>query len=244
MITYKAIGRSVLNYGAPIWSPGLSATRWQELQAQQNTAIRTITGCLKKTNEKHLHLEANMLQVKQHNFMLSKQYFLRCHQTDHVNRGITDRASNPSRLMRPTLATTFPDNHQWKTEEPMDKSTYRAWLKDIHNQAHRDGMRGYKPPVLLGGYPPPVSEEEKDLPRSTRCKLAQLRAGYSSILNNYLAKIDPGVQDTCPKCAGTPHDVKHLFNCPRKPTTLTTEALWTAPKETAAFLELDIGGDS
>ena len=39
--TNKAIGRSLLTYGAPIWTLGLSTTHWQTLQAGQNAALRT-----------------------------------------------------------------------------------------------------------------------------------------------------------------------------------------------------------
>ena len=48
-VTYKAIGKSVINYGAPIWAPTLSDTNWKHLQTQQNNALRTITGCVKMT---------------------------------------------------------------------------------------------------------------------------------------------------------------------------------------------------
>ena len=45
LTTYKAIGRSVLNYAAPVWTPYLSVSRERDLQTVQNAALRTITGC-------------------------------------------------------------------------------------------------------------------------------------------------------------------------------------------------------
>ena len=45
--TYKSIGRSVLEYGAPIWSPIISNNSWNKLQVVQNQALRIATGCLK-----------------------------------------------------------------------------------------------------------------------------------------------------------------------------------------------------
>jgi len=45
--------------------------------------------------------------------------------------------------------------------------------------------------VVLGGYPPPVKAEEADLPRVTRCRLAQLRSGYCKLLNSYNHLLDP-----------------------------------------------------
>ena len=49
-VTYKAIGRSVLDYGAPIWASRNSNTNWTHLQKQQNIALRTITGCVKMSD--------------------------------------------------------------------------------------------------------------------------------------------------------------------------------------------------
>ncbi|XP_053960945.1 uncharacterized protein LOC128865055, partial [Anastrepha ludens] len=77
--TFKAIGRPVLNYAAPVWSPGTSDTQWTKLQTCQNTAIRTATGCLLMSPIQHLHDEAHMLPVKEHNKMLGKQFLLGCH---------------------------------------------------------------------------------------------------------------------------------------------------------------------
>ena len=61
VITYKAIERSIINYCAPIWSPTLSPTNWEELQQAQNparpstppSAVQrwpTLTTCTRKPN--------------------------------------------------------------------------------------------------------------------------------------------------------------------------------------------------
>ena len=44
--SYKAIGRSVTNYAPPIWTPDLSQSNRNSLQAKQNAALRTVTGCV------------------------------------------------------------------------------------------------------------------------------------------------------------------------------------------------------
>ena len=72
-ITYKSIGLSILNYAAPIWTPTLSNTNWQKLQTKRNAALRTITGCVQMIPIDHLHEETNILPVKEHNAMLSKE---------------------------------------------------------------------------------------------------------------------------------------------------------------------------
>jgi len=44
LTTYKAIGRSVLNYAAPVWTPLLRFSNLAKLQISQNSALRIITG--------------------------------------------------------------------------------------------------------------------------------------------------------------------------------------------------------
>ena len=68
--TYKSIGRSVMNYAAPVWSPYVSKTNWSALQATQNQALRTATGCTKMSDRDHLHTESKVLPVKEHSQML------------------------------------------------------------------------------------------------------------------------------------------------------------------------------
>ncbi len=45
--TYKAIGRSVINYAAPVWTPSLSKTNRNGLETTQNAVLRVATGCVK-----------------------------------------------------------------------------------------------------------------------------------------------------------------------------------------------------
>ncbi|XP_067621395.1 histone-lysine N-methyltransferase SETD1B-like [Eurosta solidaginis] len=61
--TFKAIGQPIACYASPIWSPSLKTTHWKKLQACQNTALRTATGCLLMSPEHHLHNEARNLGI-------------------------------------------------------------------------------------------------------------------------------------------------------------------------------------
>ncbi|XP_046803758.1 uncharacterized protein LOC124419191 [Lucilia cuprina] len=90
LTTYQTIGRSVVNYAAPVWTPRFSDTQWKKLQSCQNAALRTVTGCIQMTCEEHLHDETKMLSVKEHNIMLSKQFLLGCHRRDHPNHHLTE----------------------------------------------------------------------------------------------------------------------------------------------------------
>ncbi|KAI5756421.1 hypothetical protein M8J77_024977 [Diaphorina citri] len=91
---------------------------------------------------------------------------------------------------------------------------------------------------VLDDVPPDINGAEIDLPRSTRCTLAQLRSGWCRLLNSYMSRIDGVTSNSCPKCNTGSHDVKHLFQCPAAPTNLDVTTLWTNPTEAARFLDL------
>ena len=83
--TYKAIGRSQLNYACPVWTPMLSKTEWEGLQIAQNANLRAALGCVTMTGIDHLHTEAKIMKVKPHCSMISKQYLLATqNKTTHV----------------------------------------------------------------------------------------------------------------------------------------------------------------
>ena len=52
--TYKAIGRSVMNYASHIWTPSPSDSCWRNLQVKQNAALRMVTRCLVMTSVPHI----------------------------------------------------------------------------------------------------------------------------------------------------------------------------------------------
>ena len=76
-MTYKAVGRSIINYAAPVWSPNLYDTNYRKIQYTQNEVLRFATRCHKMTSIDHLHTEAEMLKVNEHSELLSAQYFAR-----------------------------------------------------------------------------------------------------------------------------------------------------------------------
>ncbi|XP_037827577.1 uncharacterized protein LOC119615640 [Lucilia sericata] len=103
LTTYQTIGRSVVNYAAPVWTPRVSDTQWKKLQSCQNAALRTVTGCIQMICEEHLHDETKMLSIKEHNIMLSKQFLLGCHRRGHPNHHLTE--ANPTQLEPESLWT-------------------------------------------------------------------------------------------------------------------------------------------
>ena len=239
LTTFKATSQSLLNYCAPIWSPGLSDTNWRELQAAQNSALRTATGCVKMTDQDHLHTETKTMPVESHCNMLTKQFCLATYRPDHPNH--KPDIKDPPRKMRQTIYTKHHD--QIKHMIPhggMDMPSYKSGLNRIHTLSVEDVIRNCNPNKILSGPAPPVNKEELQLPRQSRVALSQLRSGYSSQLNSYLNIInlvkynDP----SCPKCNQAPHTTSHLFSCTATPTDLTTRSLWEEPTKAAIHLGL------
>ena len=91
---------------------------------------------------------------------------------------------------------------------------------------------------MLDDRPPAINISEKELTRKERTTLAQLRSGHCRILGPYKSRISKDV--SLGVCGKTPHDVKHLFNCPAHPTTMTPSDLWNRPVD--AIQELNSRG--
>ena len=84
LMTYKAVGRSIINYAAPVWSTNLRDTNYRNIQYTQNEVPRIYTGCHKMSSVDHPHAEANMLKVKEHSELLSVQELARCLEPENV----------------------------------------------------------------------------------------------------------------------------------------------------------------
>ena len=70
LMTYKAVGRSIISYATPVWSPNLHDTNYRKIQYTQNEAMRIATGCHKMSSIDHQHTEAEIVKVKEHSELL------------------------------------------------------------------------------------------------------------------------------------------------------------------------------
>ena len=84
LLTYKALGRSISNYAAPVWSTNASDTSLGKIQHTQNEALRIITGSHKMASIDHLHSETKILPVEGYLNLLSAQYLVHCLDTENV----------------------------------------------------------------------------------------------------------------------------------------------------------------
>ena len=225
LMIYKAVGRSIINYAAPVWSTNLRDTNYRKIQYTQNEALRNSTGCHKMSSVDHLHAEANMLKVKEHSELLSAQYLARCLEPENVNFSITTREP-PKIMMKETLFT----RHRSAVEPLMIAKDRKTTLQAIHTTAVNQAVTSLGRNVVLDDRPPAINISEKELTRKERTTLAQLRSGHCRLLGSYKSRIRKDVSlDVCADCGKTPHDVKHLFNCPAHPTTMTPSDLWNRP---------------
>ena len=78
LMTYNAVGRSIINYAAPVWSSNLHDTNYIKIKYTQNGALGNATGSHKMSSIDHLHTEAEMLKFREHSELLYAQYFTRC----------------------------------------------------------------------------------------------------------------------------------------------------------------------
>lgn len=234
---YKTICRPLINYAAPVWTPQLNDIHWKNLQTSQNAALRTATGCHLMTDIDHLHCETNILPVKDHNMLLSKQYVLACHQSSHPSNDIIQN-DPPPRKIRSTATAYIDHIKKHAPDHAITTAAYKKGLKNIHTEVVTKTLTSYRNKVL-DAPPPIINTEEINLSRNARSTLAQLRSGKCRILNNYMNRIEPTIEDKCPLCNMSPHDTKHLFNCRLNKTTLTTGDLWAKPTEVASFLGLE-----
>ena len=91
LTTYQAIGRSILSYCCPVWTQSPKDTNTSRLQRAQNSALRITTGCLKMADVAELHQEARELPVCQHNELISQQFAIACHLSQHPCHQICHR---------------------------------------------------------------------------------------------------------------------------------------------------------
>ena len=105
-----------------------------------------------------------------------------------------------------------------------------ATLQAIHTMAVNQAVTSLRMKVVLDDRPPLINISEKEITRRERTTLAQLRSGHCRLLGSYKSRISKDASlDVCADCGKTPHDVKHLFNCPAHPTTMTPVDLWNRP---------------
>ena len=64
LMTYNALGKSIANYAAPVWSTNASDSSFKKIQTAQNAALRMATGAHKMASIDHLHQASLTMRVE------------------------------------------------------------------------------------------------------------------------------------------------------------------------------------
>ena len=112
LTTYQAIGRSILSYCLPVWTPSHRDTNWRRLQQAQNSALRITTGCPKMADVAELHQKARELPFCQHNELISQQFAIACHLPQHSCHQLCHRAPDDRPERRRSLIGRIKPNIQ------------------------------------------------------------------------------------------------------------------------------------
>ena len=166
--------RLIINYAASVWSTNLSDTNYRNIQYTQNESLRMATGCHKMSSAKHLHVEENVLKVREHSELLSAQYLVRCLD---VSNSITTRDA-PMRRKKDTLFT----RHHITVEPIMIAKDMKVTLQAIYTNAVNQAVNSQERNFVLDDHPPLINNPEKYLTRKERMTLTQLRSGHCRLL--------------------------------------------------------------
>ena len=231
-MTYNALGKSIANYAAPVWSTNTS----DSIQTAQNAALRTATGAHKMASIDHLHEESLTLRIKDHSDKLSAQYLVNCLEEDHVSHDITIQEPRP----RPMKETLHSRHHS--TVLPRLDSNKMESHQNLHTHAVDSAIQLQGNNRVLKKRPPPISDEDKRLNRRPRCTLSQLRSGHCHLLQDYKHMVFSEPIDIFIDCGASSLDVRHLLACTSHPTDLSPEDLWrNLVRSIRAFSYLDNG---
>ena len=154
LMTYKALGRSIANYAAPVWSINASETNIGKIQRAQNEALRIITGSHKMSSIDHIHSETKMLQVEDHLNLLSAQYLVQCLDTENVCHHIT-KMDLPPREMKETIFT-----RHYQTVLPLLANNRKDTLQALHTSFVNTTIGNMKDNRVLNSRPPSINDEE------------------------------------------------------------------------------------
>ena len=232
LLTYKALGRSIANYTAPVWSTKANNTSLEKIQRTQNEALRIITGSHKMISIDHLYSETKMILGKDHLNLLSAQYLIHCLDTENVCHHI-NTMDHPPREMKESLFTM----HN-QTVVLSLANTKKASHQAVHISFVNTAIDNMTDNRVLNYRPPAINDEETYLTRRQRATLSQLRSGHCKLLDSYKKRLNQTFSSSCPVCGMDPQDVPHLFYCTAHPNALTPESLWDRPVKTIRELSL------
>ena len=235
LVTYKALIRTKLDYGAPIWSPNLKPSAYGRLQAIQNAGLRLVTGSHKLASEVHLHSETKVLPVRTHAELLSAQYLASALRDDHPANEPVKRPARRRSKKETLKSRHINDVSPYLVNGSLPAGAYPETKSFLHTKFVEETIANQGNHPLLAIPAPEIDKSETDLPRHHRATLSQLRSGHCSRLRLYQHRINRSDSALCPHCGINDESVHHIFHCPFFPTNLSVFDLWRSPVRVATY---------
>ena len=163
--TYKALIDSIFSYAAPVWFPvaGCSNASVTKLQTVQNAALRIATGCHKMSSIDHLHMEAEIMTVKEPLNMLCTQFLATCLQENHPSFPIVTADSGP-RTVKKTLQSRYIGDLSRYTGGTTQIADPDIARQTVHMEAVRESIEARGTKRILGTRAPAIDPTDKELP--------------------------------------------------------------------------------
>ena len=221
LLTYNALGKSIVSYAAPVWSTNASDSSFKKIDSAE-CGFEDGDRAHKMASIDYLHQESLTLRVKDHSYMFSAQYLVNCLEEVHVCHGITTQEPRP-RPMKETLHS----RHNSTVLPRLGASRNKASGICTHAVDSDTKLLGNN--NVLKERALSISDEEQRLNRRQRCTLSPLRSGHCHLLQDYKHRVFGEPSDICTDCEASPQDVRHLFACNKHPTDLSPEDLWRNP---------------
>ena len=175
--------------------------------------------------------------MSEHLHLLSAQYLARSLQPHHVNYPLVTLDQGPRKMKETLRSKVLADVSSYLEDDgSLRGGSYVSVKNKLHSNAVNKYIGNAKNNRVIGRPPPPVHTNENHLPRLIRVTLAQLRSGFCARLRDYQFRIDKSPDDLCQSCLLGSQNVQHIFDCPARPTTLTTLDLWINPWGVADFI--------
>ena len=170
--------------------------------------------------------------------LLSSQFLARSLNPNHVSYPYTSLDQGPRKLRHTLRSKVIGDVEPYLEDDgTISGSNFHKVKDNLHTDIVRKAISRSSVNRVIGRKPPPININENHLPRASRVALSQLRSGHCARLRDYQLKyLKKVADDLCPNCQLDSQSVSHLFDCPAKPTTLTSEDLWNNPWGVADFL--------
>ena len=107
-------------------------------------------------HQDHLHRETNIIPIKKHNAMLSKQYTLSCHLPVHSSYSLVNQGP-PEKKLTKYAAREYKENiESFIPRGGLNQANLKLCMKSIHKADIRSAINNYSTNPITANRPPPI----------------------------------------------------------------------------------------